>query len=231
MSVYFLGHIFFIVAFLSVPYLRKMLVPKKERGQLKQDWTTQLRPSMVSKDSSDVILAKNVQKPPSTPPAISVLPSRFICRDLQLSRRRMENILRPLIINIDIDIKMHFYIYFCVFKWGEGWFYKHLGKCLHEMTIVPHELILNPHYDQWRCLFFLPLVCIFLSFVKKMWNLETWGCFNRVLLFSPGSLVFVFPIVILSPPPTVNCGRVPAETVGAQGQCAPHSYHRNTKCM
>lgn len=37
MSVYFLGHIFFIVAFLSVPYLRKMLVPKKERGQLKQD--------------------------------------------------------------------------------------------------------------------------------------------------------------------------------------------------
>lgn len=37
MSVYFLGHIFFIVAFLSVPYLRKMLVPKKERGQSKQD--------------------------------------------------------------------------------------------------------------------------------------------------------------------------------------------------
>uniref|UniRef100_H3CRG8 Lysophospholipid acyltransferase 5 n=1 Tax=Tetraodon nigroviridis TaxID=99883 RepID=H3CRG8_TETNG len=36
MSVYFLGHVFFIVAFLSVPYLRKMFVPKKERGQLKQ---------------------------------------------------------------------------------------------------------------------------------------------------------------------------------------------------
>ncbi|CAF97830.1 unnamed protein product, partial [Tetraodon nigroviridis] len=31
MSVYFLGHVFFIVAFLSVPYLRKMFVPKKER--------------------------------------------------------------------------------------------------------------------------------------------------------------------------------------------------------
>lgn len=37
MSVYFLGHIFFIVAFLSLPYLRKLFVPKKERGQLKQD--------------------------------------------------------------------------------------------------------------------------------------------------------------------------------------------------
>lgn len=37
MSVYFLGHTFFIVAFLSVPYLRKMFLPKKERGQLKQD--------------------------------------------------------------------------------------------------------------------------------------------------------------------------------------------------
>lgn len=52
----------------------------------------------------------------------------------------MENILRPLIINIDIDIKIHFYIYFCVFKWE---FYKHLGKCLLEMTMVPRELILN----------------------------------------------------------------------------------------
>lgn len=47
----------------------------------------------------------------------------------------MENILRPLIININIAIKIHFYIYFCVFKWGG--FYKHLEKCLHEMTIVP----------------------------------------------------------------------------------------------
>uniref|UniRef100_A0A674MYK7 Lysophospholipid acyltransferase 5 n=1 Tax=Takifugu rubripes TaxID=31033 RepID=A0A674MYK7_TAKRU len=37
MSVYFLGHVFFLVAFLSVPYLRKALVPKKERGQAKQD--------------------------------------------------------------------------------------------------------------------------------------------------------------------------------------------------
>lgn len=38
MSVYFLGHVFFIVAFLSEPYLRKTFVPKKERGQSKQDW-------------------------------------------------------------------------------------------------------------------------------------------------------------------------------------------------
>lgn len=37
MSVYFLGHVLFIAAFLSVPYLRKVFVPKKERGQLKQD--------------------------------------------------------------------------------------------------------------------------------------------------------------------------------------------------
>lgn len=37
MSVYFLGHVFFLVAFLSVPYLRKALVPKKERGPSKQD--------------------------------------------------------------------------------------------------------------------------------------------------------------------------------------------------
>lgn len=37
MSVYFLGHAFFFVAFLSVPYLRKMFVPKKERGPLKRD--------------------------------------------------------------------------------------------------------------------------------------------------------------------------------------------------
>lgn len=37
MSVYFLGHVFFIVAFLSEPYLRKTFVPKKERGQSKLD--------------------------------------------------------------------------------------------------------------------------------------------------------------------------------------------------
>lgn len=36
-SVYFCGHIFFLVAFLIMPYLRKVLVPKEERSQLKQD--------------------------------------------------------------------------------------------------------------------------------------------------------------------------------------------------
>ncbi|XP_020504768.1 lysophospholipid acyltransferase 5 [Labrus bergylta] len=35
-SVYFCGHVFFLVAFLIMPYLRKALVPKKERSQ-KQD--------------------------------------------------------------------------------------------------------------------------------------------------------------------------------------------------
>ncbi|XP_041649388.1 lysophospholipid acyltransferase 5 [Cheilinus undulatus] len=35
-SVYFCGHVFFLVAFLIMPYLRKVLVPKKERSQ-KQD--------------------------------------------------------------------------------------------------------------------------------------------------------------------------------------------------
>uniref|UniRef100_A0A8D0AGD8 Lysophospholipid acyltransferase 5 n=1 Tax=Sander lucioperca TaxID=283035 RepID=A0A8D0AGD8_SANLU len=36
-SVYFCGHVFFLVAFLIMPYLRKALVPKKERSQTKQD--------------------------------------------------------------------------------------------------------------------------------------------------------------------------------------------------
>ncbi|XP_076594084.1 lysophospholipid acyltransferase 5 isoform X2 [Chaetodon auriga] len=36
-SVYFCGHVFFLVAFLIMPYLRKVLVPKKERSQMKQD--------------------------------------------------------------------------------------------------------------------------------------------------------------------------------------------------
>ncbi|XP_054638671.1 lysophospholipid acyltransferase 5 isoform X2 [Dunckerocampus dactyliophorus] len=36
-SVYFCGHVFFLVAFLIMPYLRKALVPKKERSQHKQD--------------------------------------------------------------------------------------------------------------------------------------------------------------------------------------------------
>uniref|UniRef100_A0A3Q3X6H9 Lysophospholipid acyltransferase 5 n=1 Tax=Mola mola TaxID=94237 RepID=A0A3Q3X6H9_MOLML len=36
-SVYFSGHIFFIVALFSIPYLRKVLVPKRERSPLKQD--------------------------------------------------------------------------------------------------------------------------------------------------------------------------------------------------
>ncbi|XP_074540435.1 lysophospholipid acyltransferase 5 isoform X2 [Halichoeres trimaculatus] len=35
-SVYFCGHVFFLVAFLIMPYLRKALVPKKDRSQ-KQD--------------------------------------------------------------------------------------------------------------------------------------------------------------------------------------------------
>lgn len=38
-SVYFCGHVFFLVAYLIVPYLRKALVPK-ERSPQKQDWTT-----------------------------------------------------------------------------------------------------------------------------------------------------------------------------------------------
>ncbi|TKS82245.1 Lysophospholipid acyltransferase 5 [Collichthys lucidus] len=33
-SVYFCGHVFFLVAFLIMPYLRKALVPKKERSQM-----------------------------------------------------------------------------------------------------------------------------------------------------------------------------------------------------
>ncbi|XP_077454378.1 lysophospholipid acyltransferase 5 isoform X1 [Stigmatopora argus] len=36
-SVYFCGHVFFLVAFLITPYLRKALVPKKERSPHKQD--------------------------------------------------------------------------------------------------------------------------------------------------------------------------------------------------
>ncbi|XP_023129911.1 lysophospholipid acyltransferase 5 [Amphiprion ocellaris] len=36
-SVYFCGHVFFLVAYLSMPYLRKALVPKKERKDKKQE--------------------------------------------------------------------------------------------------------------------------------------------------------------------------------------------------
>lgn len=36
-SIYFCGHVFFLVAFLIMPYLRKALVPRKERSQIKQD--------------------------------------------------------------------------------------------------------------------------------------------------------------------------------------------------
>ncbi|CAN9513736.1 unnamed protein product [Ophioblennius macclurei] len=36
-SVYFCGHLFFLVAFLIMPYLRKALVPRKERSEKKQD--------------------------------------------------------------------------------------------------------------------------------------------------------------------------------------------------
>ncbi|XP_045901749.1 lysophospholipid acyltransferase 5 [Micropterus dolomieu] len=36
-SIYFCGHVFFLVAFLSIPYLRKVLVPRKERSPIKQD--------------------------------------------------------------------------------------------------------------------------------------------------------------------------------------------------
>ncbi|XP_030249290.1 lysophospholipid acyltransferase 5 isoform X1 [Sparus aurata] len=36
-SIYFCGHAFFLVAFLIMPYLRKALVPRKERSQIKQD--------------------------------------------------------------------------------------------------------------------------------------------------------------------------------------------------
>ncbi|XP_053182429.1 lysophospholipid acyltransferase 5 [Scomber japonicus] len=36
-SVYFCGHLFFLAVFLSVPYLRKALVPKRERSPQKQD--------------------------------------------------------------------------------------------------------------------------------------------------------------------------------------------------
>nr|XP_057908983.1 lysophospholipid acyltransferase 5 isoform X1 [Doryrhamphus excisus]XP_057908984.1 lysophospholipid acyltransferase 5 isoform X1 [Doryrhamphus excisus] len=36
-SVYFCGHVFFLVAFLIMPHLRKALVPRKERSQHKQD--------------------------------------------------------------------------------------------------------------------------------------------------------------------------------------------------
>lgn len=69
-----------------------------------------------------------------------------------------------------------------------------------------------------------PLFVVFLSFQKKMWKFKTWGSFNRVLLFCPRSPAFVFPTVILCPPPTIGCGRVSAETVEAQGRCTPRSY-------
>uniref|UniRef100_A0A8C4EE53 Lysophospholipid acyltransferase 5 n=1 Tax=Dicentrarchus labrax TaxID=13489 RepID=A0A8C4EE53_DICLA len=36
-SIYFCGHVVFLAAFLIIPYLRKALVPKKERSQIKQD--------------------------------------------------------------------------------------------------------------------------------------------------------------------------------------------------
>lgn len=36
-SIYFCGHIFFLIAFLIMPYLRNALVPRKERSQLKKD--------------------------------------------------------------------------------------------------------------------------------------------------------------------------------------------------
>ncbi|XP_068616661.1 lysophospholipid acyltransferase 5 [Brachionichthys hirsutus] len=36
-SIYVCGHVFFLVAFLIMPQLRKVLVPKKERGQKKED--------------------------------------------------------------------------------------------------------------------------------------------------------------------------------------------------
>ncbi|XP_034467003.1 lysophospholipid acyltransferase 5 isoform X1 [Hippoglossus hippoglossus] len=36
-SIYFCGHVFFLVAYLLMPYLRKALVPKKERSQEKQE--------------------------------------------------------------------------------------------------------------------------------------------------------------------------------------------------
>uniref|UniRef100_A0A3P8S4M4 Lysophospholipid acyltransferase 5 n=1 Tax=Amphiprion percula TaxID=161767 RepID=A0A3P8S4M4_AMPPE len=36
-SVYFCGHVFFLVVYLSMPYLRKALVPKKERKDKKQE--------------------------------------------------------------------------------------------------------------------------------------------------------------------------------------------------
>ncbi|XP_057690698.1 lysophospholipid acyltransferase 5 isoform X1 [Corythoichthys intestinalis] len=36
-SVYFCGHVFFLVAFLIIPYLRKAMVPKKEGSSHKQD--------------------------------------------------------------------------------------------------------------------------------------------------------------------------------------------------
>ncbi|KAM8826283.1 lysophospholipid acyltransferase 5 isoform 1-T1 [Synchiropus picturatus] len=36
-SVYFCGHVFFLLAFLAMPYLRRMLVPRKERSQKKQE--------------------------------------------------------------------------------------------------------------------------------------------------------------------------------------------------
>ncbi|XP_008321008.1 lysophospholipid acyltransferase 5 [Cynoglossus semilaevis] len=36
-SIYFCGHLFFLVAYLAMPYLRKVLVPKNERSQKKQE--------------------------------------------------------------------------------------------------------------------------------------------------------------------------------------------------
>ncbi|XP_074509378.1 lysophospholipid acyltransferase 5 isoform X2 [Sebastes fasciatus] len=36
-SIYFCGHVFFLAAFLIMPYLRKALVPRKERSPTKQD--------------------------------------------------------------------------------------------------------------------------------------------------------------------------------------------------
>uniref|UniRef100_A0A8C5HQW5 Lysophospholipid acyltransferase 5 n=1 Tax=Gouania willdenowi TaxID=441366 RepID=A0A8C5HQW5_GOUWI len=36
-SVYFCGHVFFLATYLIIPYLRKALVPKKERSEKKQD--------------------------------------------------------------------------------------------------------------------------------------------------------------------------------------------------
>lgn len=128
--------------------------------------------------------------------------------------------------NIYVHVKINFYIFLC-FKW-EGCFYKHLEKCLQEMTIVPHGVIVSQS-GAISCFF---LFCFFGKVMLDLWNLRDLHAVDTELhstvtgsesvIGSDMCFFFLFHFFLSRLPPAFSSRNTTSQEVKAQRQRVWH---------